>query len=899
MKKFFFFRSSSNDANNKPSPPSKEKEVSSPSLRRSVSLSSGSFYDGGSGKKNFKDLSRSPCHSKKVHPKKSGRDSSRGRTRTPERQPPENFFQTCDTENGYFVGKHCYGASFRTHHYDPSESPSRCSSNVSSKVLDRYIDGEQEQEKSASANHYPTEDDFEIGYIARQLPPRVQHTAPGSPLPDVRKQRPISQSFRETKPSKLCFTSGELGEMGFEHESPRKLAKKVVERLSQSRSMAKISSEDFDSDGPITIEDIYSGNLSRCPSVCSDGVPRKSCSADDSNGKTYEYHHEEIPGLGEKNYLGMEDDSDLVLLRKLKEAEERAVLLSEELEEGKFLHGRGLSVPVLIQTIRSLTEEKVQMAFEVSNMLQNQVAERASAKEEARLLLQAELDSRTRRLETEKNELQSALEKELDRRSSEWSLKLEKYQIEEHRLRERVRELAEQNVSLQREVSSFNEQEVDNRSKISFSEKQLEDLSKRIEEVSEENQNLKQQLSQLQEEYRVAQDDRDYVRENYQEKVKECEDLHRSIARLQRTCNEQEKTIDGLRGFCEDVGKKSPANYDNQLEKLQVEQIRLVGVECALRKEVESSRIQIDSLRHENISLLNRLRGNGKEGGFSTFKLDQELCNRVCCLQNQGLNLLRESSQLCGKLLEYTKENVRKNGGIDGQFLIECNVKIQGLKRGIETLTSSLQTVSSVINEKSYLVNSDSQPSSRGDAHHQQNSQKPDEIKQSELKSETLLTTVLREKLYSKEMDIEQLQADLAAAVRGNDILKCEVQNALDTLSCAKHKLTDLELQMIKKDENINQLQNDLQECMKELSVLKGILPKVSQERDVLWEEVKIYSEKNMLLNSEINMLKKKVDSLDEDILMKEGQITILKDSIGKPFDLLASPDSTREFLLE
>ncbi|KAK4353380.1 hypothetical protein RND71_028898 [Anisodus tanguticus] len=791
-----------------------------------------------------------------------------GRTRTPERHPPENFFQTCDMENGYLVGKHCSGASFGTHHYDPSESSSHCSSNVSSKVLDRYIDGEQEQE-------------------SRQLPPRVHHTAPGSPLPDVRKQRPISQSFRETKPSKLSFTSGELGETGFELESPRKLAKKVIERLSQSRSLAKISSEDFDSDRPITIEDIYSGNLSRCPSVCSDGVPRKSCSADDSNGRTYKYHHEEIPGFGERNYLGTEDNSDLVLLRKLKEAEERAVLLSEELEEGNLLHGRGLSVPVLIQTIRSLTDEKVHMAFEVSSMLRNQVAERASAKEEARLL-QVELDSRTRKLETEKNELESALEKELDRRSSEWSLKLEKYQIEEHRLRERVRELAEQNVSLQREVSSFNEKEVDNRSKISFSEKQLEDLSKRIEEVSEENQNLRQQLSQLQEEYRVAQDDRDYVRENYQEKVKECEDQHRSIARLQRTCNEQEKTIDSLRGFCEDVGKKSPANYDTQLEKLQVEQTRLVGVERALRKEVESCRIQIDSLRHENISLFNRLRGSRKEGGFSTFKLDQELCNRVCCLQNQGLNLLRESSQLCRKLLEYTKVNVRQNGGIDGQFLIECNVKIRGLKRGIETLTSSLQTVSSVINEKN-SVNSDSQ----------QNGQKSYEIKQSDLKSETLLTTLLREKLYSKEMDIEQLLADLAAAVTGNDILKCEVQNALDTLSCAKHKLKDLELQMIKKDENINQLQNDLQECMKELSIVKGILPKVSQERDFMWEEVKNYNEKNMLLNSEINMLKKKVETLDEDILMKEGQITILKDSIGKPFNLLSSPDSTREFLLE
>lgn len=88
---------------------------------------------------------------------------------------------------------------------------------------------------------------------------------------------------------------------------------------------------------------------------------------------------------------------------------------------------------------------------------------------------------------------------------------------------------------------------------------------------------------------------------------------------------------------------------------------------------------------------------------------------------------------------------------------------------------------------------------------------------------------------------------------------------------------------------------------MKELSILRGILPKVSKERDLMWEEVKQYSEKNMLLNSEIEVLKKKIETLDEDILLKEGQITILKDTLSnnKSFNLLGSPDLTREFLLE
>ena len=65
-----------------------------------------------------------------------------------------------------------------------------------------------------------------------------------------------------------------------------------------------------------------------------------------------------------------------------------------------------------------------------------------------------------------------------------------------------------------------------------------------------------------------------------------------------------------------------------------------------------------------------------------------------------------------------------------------------------------------------------------------------------ELKAETLLTSLLREKLYSKELELEQLQAELATAVRGNDILQCEVHNSLDNLACASHQLKNLELQV-------------------------------------------------------------------------------------------------------
>jgi hypothetical protein len=40
----------------------------------------------------------------------------------------------------------------------------------------------------------------------------------------------------------------------------------------------------------------------------------------------------------------------------------------------------------------------------------------------------------------------------------------------------------------------------------------------------------------------------------------------------------------------------------------------------------------------------------------------------------------------------------------------------------------------------------------------------------------------------------------------------------------------------------------------------------------------------------------KKIEALDKDILVKEGEITILQDNIDKPFNIICSPSSMQEF---
>ncbi|GER54966.1 ATP binding protein [Striga asiatica] len=880
MKKLFFLRSHSNNSssNNQLSPPpagginksGKNKHGSddpdfgsTPSLRRSFSFSSGNRFDGGKGPRNNANQTGSPCSSTGYYYSNQppGRLSSRSRPQTPERlQTRSERIDAAMVPNAHRANS------------DLSEDSLYCSSNVSSSILDRYIDGEQELDERLSKTNSSQFD---------KRPPMLQLPA----ARDARQRKPKSQSFREAKITpKHC------------NESPRELAKHVVERLS-SQSHFLASKEFEHQDSPITIDDIYGRTFNNgCSNVYPEGASSENLHAETSDGSPL---HEKTLGFLEKDAVV---DNDVQLFRKFEEAENRAAILSQEFGMENYLECRGYSVADLVQMIRSLTEEKVNMAREVSTVLEDRIAEKRFLTEKLKLA-RVELGAQTRRLTKEKNELQLTLEKELDRRSSEWSLKLDKLQEEEHRLRERVRELAEQNVALQREVSAYSENEANSRNRITLSEKQLGDLSDQCKEAMEENHYLQSSLSEMQEKARAAEEERDCIRRNYEDKVAECKNSHQSISRLQRTCNEQEKTIDGLRGLCEKaLGKNiSQESLDFGSAKLQVEHMRLTEVEHGLRKEVESYRAEVDSLRRENIDLLNRLK---KDGPFSTFKLDQELESRVSCLEYQIVQLLMESTQLGRKLIESLKINGQASAAcLDGQALVECEVKLKGLERAAENVTSSLRTVSSVLQEKPALphekyclVRTDTQSASSFDELYKWNEHKSEDIVRSALKAETLLTSLLREKLYSKELDLEQLQAELAAAVRGNDILKCELQSEVDNFSCLNHKMKELELQTMKKGETINQLQGDLQECQRELAIARGILPKVSEERDMLWEEVKQYSEKNMLLNSEMNVLRKKIETLDEEILLKEGQISILKDSLGRPFGLLGSPDSTDNF---
>ncbi|KAJ4869321.1 Uncharacterized protein Rs2_49133 [Raphanus sativus] len=717
------------------------------------------------------------------------------------------------------------------HMYNDYSSPT-CSSNLSTHVLDRFIDGEEHhcKQKISSSSHSDSSSSHSNHHSGsvkgRRLPPRVQ--TPSSPL------------------------SHHVQENCMKDASAPSLSRSV---LTHSKA-SSYDSKDFD---------VYA-NL----------VPF-SDHKEPMNGYYTSDHHTEQQEL----FLQGENVcKEGELEKKYKEAEKRVKLLSQE---QKLFSDSDFDVSSLVD------DERVSLALEVLTLLRSQMDERASAKEEIK---RAKTDSELhiKRLEKEKSELQFELEKELDRRSVEWTSKLESFQIEEKRLRERVRELAEHNVSLQREVSTFHEKESERIDMMRNMEEKVNELSETAEERGQENVYLTQNLSKLQESYAGATEELDCVRREFEEKEMECKELHKSVARLVRTCGEQEKTIQGLRDSLSEETEKQPS--EDMVKRLQMEQIRLTGVEFSLRKEVESMKLEADSLRVENACLRSY-------GTMTTFKLDNEMKMRVCLLQDQGVSMLSESTQLCYKLLKFIKERLSEEmgNGLSEQFLIESEMNVHGIRRGTESLKRSLQTVNSLLLEKSNEIasNSESLMSS------EQNNQTVEKLLRSELRAETLVTSLLREKLYCKEQEIEQLQAEVAASVRGNEVLQREIQNVLDKLSINTHQLKDLKIQMVKKDENVKQLETNLQEAAKQFTSMKVTLTKVLEENKEMSKEVKECRKRNTNLESEKEMLKKEVERLEEDTLLKEGQITILKDTLGsKHFDLLSSPDfSYNEFLVQ
>lgn len=87
-------------------------------------------------------------------------------------------------------------------------------------------------------------------------------------------------------------------------------------------------------------------------------------------------------------------------------------------------------------------------------------------------------------------------------------------------------------------------------------------------------------------------------------------------------------------------------------------------------------------------------------------------------------------------------------------------------------------------------------------------------------------------------------------------------------------------LQSEDQKEKIKNLQTDVEGHVKELCKLKDQLPRIKKERDDLSLEAEQMGREALRLSTEVEALRRKVHELDEDVMVRDGQISILCNSL-------------------
>ncbi|RWW29091.1 hypothetical protein GW17_00006393 [Ensete ventricosum] len=422
-----------------------------------------------------------------------------------------------------------------------------------------------------------------------------------------------------------------------------------------------------------------------------------------------------------ENELNCTDDG---LREILEDVEETYRCVADKDSKLFTIQIRKIPKRAVFDELRVCAEGRRYVLLQLANQLRGRIADRFDAEEHLRQV-RIDLDARARRLEWEKSEVRYGLEKELETRSIDYSMKLKMLLVDEQEVKKQARELEERSASLQREISWLQGVvEEQNQVGTASSEMEITNLKAGAEELRTENGKLQKDLSEMQEKLDASEEDRRCIERRFCEKEKENKELQKSVVSLKQERDEQERTIRGLiLGFCSsEVENRST----DQLSRLQMEE---------LRKELESCKLEREKLRHENIGLLSRLQDAGNGGDVSWIKLDQELRARVDCLQTEGLSLLRDISQFNGdllRLLDDGQQKQRRELGDDpgGHLPVDYYTIItQSLSRRYEHFRVNLQTVAKILDEKSL-------PTAEGSSSMSKQSEDESGIKQLETESQ-------------------------------------------------------------------------------------------------------------------------------------------------------------------
>ncbi|CAM6030448.1 unnamed protein product [Sphagnum balticum] len=437
------------------------------------------------------------------------------------------------------------------------------------------------------------------------------------------------------------------------------------------------------------------------------------------------------------------------------------------------------------------------------------------------------------------------------------------------------------------------------RGKVNQVETHVDGLRKRLERAEKMVADLRRQSSADEDE----ESRREELRDVCVQKEEEKRNLQGLVNGLQELCMNHEKSINGLRQALknkllllpeDELGGSCSAMPRNH--ELHRELYRLSGVEVGLRRELESAKREIALLRCENQSLIARLRaGHEREAARACAKrLDQELRAQLRRSQAQVTALQEKYDLLASRLRLAMRHRPRSSRK---ELLMQEDNKT--LRLELARTRRSLQVEEILLLQSvptAAIKRRKDQSSSCWDLlvlqeddprceHGNNNNMTALDLTgttathlaaaSSNNCEESMM--LLQEYALTLEEDLRQSQAHCTLLLQEQEELRLERYELVCSLADSYLRLSELEKELNSRVELMKELEVDLDRSTLQIQQNRKELSLVTRERDELRKEGEIMSREALHMSLEVELLRRRLRQLDEELLLKDGQISILR----------------------
>lgn len=270
----------------------------------------------------------------------------------------------------------------------------------------------------------------------------------------------------------------------------------------------------------------------------------------------------------------------------------------------------------------------------------------------------------------------------------------------------------------------------------------------------------------------------------------------------------------------------------------------------------------------------NDMRQNLQAAAQQLYSMNERLESLMDKLSERDIQLQEARAEISGKDevicgLEHSLSNLAKT--VDSQ-----SARLMRLSKQNEDLTSLTQSQIKQIEEFQVQIASATELRSRAEQE-LETAKKRVEDYNKRIQSLDLNCQFLQERVDTLEGDLNLCNSQVTILLQQRDDLTAERDDLHRSLSTTAIRNADLESRLADREESLRLHMASVEELTKDLSEAQKELGSVKQDRDEMVKEAEAMCKEALRTSLEVENLRRRVHQLDEDVLLRDGQICILR----------------------